>query len=300
MEAREGPAGDDQRDRGPEGRGLAAQQDRREGGERRRLHPLEGHYGGDKADGDAEVEQKRVQVVPRLQQEVHRDGRRDDDVDELDHHPRLVAQGNRELGPHPDGDDHQDDPDDRGHRQVHFQSVDQNPQDDGGEGHEDRGRPDGGRPGEHGADDVGEGRHDEDQQEEDDPVERLSRALRDEVRGHELHRLGVVADRGHERQVVVDGADEDVSEPDPEKPREPAPDHGHGRPDQRPRAGDGREVVTEEDRLVGRDVVHAVVEALRGRRVLVVGLDDVLFDLLAVRPVQHHVDDETDDDDDCG
>ena len=56
-----------------------------------------------------------------------------------------------------------------------------------------------------------------------------------------------------------------AAQDDPEPGRDEAVEHGHGRAQDRPGAGDGREVVGENDVGLGRNVVAAVAE-LDGRR----------------------------------
>ena len=89
-------------------------------------------------------------------------------------------------------------------------------------------------------------------------------------------RLTVVTHRGHYRTEVMRTAEEYGAEYAPYNGRQPSEHRGGGyRPDNRPRARDGREVVAEHDGGVRRTVVHAVVETLRGRDVMVVEVVDL-------------------------
>jgi len=74
-----------------------------------------------------------------------------------------------------------------------------------------------------------------------------------------------VADRADEGGEVVDAADEDRAEDDPEEGGDPAEEEaGEDGPDDRTGARDRGEVVPEEDRRAGRDEVDAVVLELGG------------------------------------
>src|SRR5690349_5260450 len=59
---------------------------------------------------------------------------------------------------------------------------------------------------------------------------------------------------------------EDRADQDPERARQVAHLRGEDGPDEWPGAGDGGEVVAEQDVLVGRDVVEAIIVADGGRR----------------------------------
>jgi hypothetical protein len=120
--------------------------------------------------------------------------------------------------------------------------------------------------GELAGDDVAEGGDDEYAEEEYEPAEGLAGFLADKVLGHELHGSAVIAYRGGQRQIVVDGADKDVAEPYPEQAGEPAPGYRHGGSHDGAGAGDGGEVVAEEHELARGHIVYAVIQALRRRR----------------------------------
>ncbi len=57
----------------------------------------------------------------------------------------------------------------------------------------------------------------------------------------------------------MDTAREDGAQHDPEESRPPTILGGQGRADERSRAGDGREVMPEDDPLVGRNIIPSVV-----------------------------------------
>ena len=86
-------------------------------------------------------------------------------------------------------------------------------------------------------------------------------------------------------------ADHDAGE-DPQRAGQVAHLRRQHRPDQRARAGDGREVVAVEHPLVGRHVVHAVVVPHRRRRPRIVEPQHLLGDELAVEAVGDEVDAE--------
>ena len=87
-------------------------------------------------------------------------------------------------------------------------------------------------------------------------------------------------------------AHEDRAQHDPDEGGEDAPVGGHTRADDRRSAGDGREVVAEEDLLVGRDEVTAILELMgRGQDILV-----VLIDALADEPRVEAIAQEEEDD----
>ena len=78
-------------------------------------------------------------------------------------------------------------------------------------------------------------------------------------------RLAVPPHRRREDDEVVHRAAEHDAEGQPQQSRQIPELRRQHRPDQRPRAGDGREVMPEEHPLVGRHVVLPVVEPMRRR-----------------------------------
>ncbi len=83
---------------------------------------------------------------------------------------------------------------------------------------------------------------------------------------HVAERAAVAARRGPEHDEVLHGAGEDDADDQPERSRQISHLRREHGADQRPGAGDRREVVAEEDGLIGRAVVEPVVEALRRRQ----------------------------------
>ena len=77
--------------------------------------------------------------------------------------------------------------------------------------------------------------------------------------------LAAAPDRERQHEHVLHGAGEADADDQPEQPRQVAELDRQHRADQRPGAGDGGEVVAEQDPLVGRVVVLAVVELVCGR-----------------------------------
>ena len=129
-----------------------------------------------------------------------------------------------------------------------------------------------------------EGRRRKDGEDRDDEEEREYRKYKEEflrlvaypVVNDLADRLSVVAHRGHDSAEVMRAAEEYGAEDAPYDSREPAEHRGRRyRPDDGARASDGREVVAEHDGGVRRTVVHAVVETLRGRDVMVVEVVDL-------------------------
>ena len=82
---------------------------------------------------------------------------------------------------------------------------------------------------------------------------------------HLPERLAVAPQRADEDEKVLHGAAQDDADDDPQRPRQVAELRAQRRPDQRTGAGDGGEVVPEDDPAVGRNEVVAVVDALGGR-----------------------------------
>jgi hypothetical protein len=87
-------------------------------------------------------------------------------------------------------------------------------------------------------------------------------------------RPGLVSDRADQRRQVVHATHEDGADHDPEEGRHPAEEEaGEDRTDDGARAGDGGEVVAEEDGCAGGHVVDAVALELGGDQPPVVELE---------------------------
>ena len=70
-----------------------------------------------------------------------------------------------------------------------------------------------------------------------------------------------MADRRHERGHVVNAADQDRADENPEQCWNPTEhDAGQDRTDDRPRRGDGREMLAEQEFGLDRNVVHVVAQ----------------------------------------
>ena len=85
-----------------------------------------------------------------------------------------------------------------------------------------------------------------------------ARDLADLALGDLRQALALVPHRGEEHHHVVHRPGQDAADDDPEGAGQVAELGGQHRPKQRPRRGDGGEVVTEENILVGFHVVMAV------------------------------------------
>ena len=160
--------------------------------------------------------------------------------------------------------------------EVHVEAVDEQPRDD--REHDVHAADEGDDGVEH------EGRRRKDGEDRDDEEERKYRKYKEEflrlvaypVVDDLADRLSVVAHRGHDRAEVMRAAEEYGAEDAPYDSREPAEHRGRRyRPDDGASARDGRKVVPEHDGGVRRTVVHAVVETLRGRDVMVVEVVDL-------------------------
>ena len=112
--------------------------------------------------------------------------------------------------------------------------------------------------------------HDQRQHGQDDHHDHEGAKQRDDaghhakLRPHQLPEGASVAAHGHEEHhEVLHGAGEDDPGEDPEHARQVAHLRRQHRPDQRPGAGNGREMVAEQHVSVGRDVIERVVPPYR-------------------------------------
>ena len=94
------------------------------------------------------------------------------------------------------------------------------------------------------------------------------------------------ADRGPERDHVVDGARQTDAGHEPEQPRREPELRGQDGTEQRARAGNRREVVAEQHPLVRRVVVVAVLQSVRRRDAPVVEHHDLRRQERAVEAVR--------------
>ena len=190
-----------------------------------------------------------------------------------------LEDGQRQARPDPDDQQHQGEEDQGRLARLPAEAVEQDAHGHGRQDVEQRGSGHAGAEGfavvAHGAEglggDVGEGGDDVDQAQPDEDQEEPVSGGR-QVAAHDLADRGAaVAHRGDQAGKVVDAADEDRAEDDPQQRRQPAePDAGQDRPDDGPGGGDGREVLSEQQAGRGRDKVLAVVDQdRRGRRGIV-------------------------------
>ena len=85
------------------------------------------------------------------------------------------------------------------------------------------------------------------------------------VAGDLRQRQAVLPHRGHQDHEIVDAAGQARPDHDPGKAGKIAPLRRQHRPDQRPRAGNGRKVVAEQHDPLRRMIIHAVAEPVGGR-----------------------------------
>ena len=85
-------------------------------------------------------------------------------------------------------------------------------------------------------------------------------------------RLGPVADRGDQRREVVDAADEDRADENPDQRRQPAEhEPGENRPDDRPGGGDRRKVLRQQ--AARREAARSRCRRAARRRACGVGIE---------------------------
>ena len=98
------------------------------------------------------------------------------------------------------------------------------------------------------------------------PIRAAMPPKRAELIARHLAEAAAVAARGQQQdRHVLDAAADDGADQDPQRAGQIAELRGERRADQRAGAGDGGEVVAEDDPAMGRHEVAAVVEALGGR-----------------------------------
>jgi hypothetical protein len=103
-------------------------------------------------------------------------------------------------------------------------------------------------------------------------------------------RAAVAPGRDEQNDQVLDGAGENHAGENPERAGQIAHLRRQHRPDQGPRAGNGREMVAEQDDAVGRDVIEPVVAADRRGRARRIDAQDAARDEAAVESVADQVD----------
>ena len=82
----------------------------------------------------------------------------------------------------------------------------------------------------------------------------------DVVAGELVERKAVMPDGSEEHYVIVDRAGQHGADNDPDRAGQEAELRREDRADQRPRAGDGREVMAEQDPFISRVIIVAVIE----------------------------------------
>ena len=290
MEAGDGAAGDGDEQEGPdhaEGLFTAGEM---EAGHEQAFAGETGGGGGDDEEGHAAIEEEGIDEIAGLKDGPDREGGGQDDVDGEQGHPDDGGQGER-MG-QAEGEGGDADGDGQGHHGTHgAAAAGDEPADEGGaQGDDDEGG--GGDAADFGAmhavvadedvkeglgvvdvqvregDEGGEGGGAEAEEGGGEQEEHDDGEGDDEEEAGAAH--GAVGDLGHgltafahadeEAAVVLDGADEDGAEDDPEPDGEVAVDEGDGGADDGAGAGDGGEVVAEDEGGFAGDVVDAVLE----------------------------------------
>ena len=140
---------------------------------------------------------------------------------------------------------------------------------------------------EHGSDNEAEdGEHDGERHEKDEQ-EQQPHALVEHAPGDVTDGLAVVAQADDERTEVVHRSNEDGTEHHPKQRRNPAPHDGNSRSDDGPSAGDGGEVVAEDNGLAGGHVINTVLEAFAGANGIGGESEDITTQPAAVSVVGH-------------
>ena len=85
------------------------------------------------------------------------------------------------------------------------------------------------------------------------------------------------------------GTHEDRAHQDPDKSGYPAPDNGDCRPHDGTRTGNGREVMAEEDGLLGGDIVDIVAELVAGANSVRVELEYSSPQVFSIGMIGHNV-----------
>ena len=138
-------------------------------------------------------------------------------------------------------------------------------------------------------DDEAEHRDEDDHDRHDGEHRRPTTDGAERVARHLADAAAATARRDGEHHVVLHGAREDDAEDDPHRARQVTHLRGEHGADEGAGAGDGGEVVAEQDATVRRHVVLAVLELLRRRRDVVARLHDLVRDETAVEHVADDV-----------
>ncbi len=275
-------------------------------GQRRHFQLGHGHQDADRQGDDGADLQEGGQVVPWREDQPHRQHRRDKTV--ADQHPGDLDPGEGEgLGPDRVGGDLPAQPD-RTQQQQHADDRDFTDAARADvahvDAHEHRDR-DGRHDRENAPRALGQGLdHDQRQHCEDDDHDQEAAEQRDgagnaaHFLAHHVAQGAPVAPGGEEQDhEVLHRTGQHHAGDQPERAGQVAHLRRQHRPDQRPRAGNGREVVAEKNVFVGRDVVQAIVVEHGRRGPARIELHHVVGDEEAVVAVGDQVDGDCRDDD---
>ncbi|MNU63105.1 hypothetical protein D3C71_523500 [compost metagenome] len=257
-----------------------------------------GDQNTDRQGNDGADFQEGRQVVTRRQDQPHRQYRRDETV--TDQHPGDLDTGEAErLGPHRISSNLPTEPD----RTEQQQHADHRDLTDAAradvahvDAHEHRDR-DGRHHRENPPRALGQGfHHDQRQHREDDDHDQEAAEQRDGA-GDAAHFFAnhvtqgaTVAAGGHEQDhEILNGTRQHHTGDQPERAGQIPHLRRQHRTDQRPRAGDGREVVTEEDVFVGRHVVQTIVVEYGGGGPSRVKLHHIVSDEQTVVTVRNQI-----------
>jgi hypothetical protein len=118
---------------------------------------------------------------------------------------------------------------------------------------------------------LGEGDRHIDQNDPDEEQHRAA-GIAAQILARDLrNRTALMANRRGEARKIMNRADEDDAESNPDQRRQPAPVLGRkDRPGDRPRRRDRGKVLPEQIKRTGRDKIHSVIQFVRGREPLVV------------------------------
>jgi hypothetical protein len=221
------------------------------------------------------IEQEGVEVVARLQQRPDRCHRGNVDVDYQESDPETPAELQGPLNPHPDAAKQQEHSNERGRAKRKSEAI-QGLTEQAGQQQEEQG---GGRcrrcadksAGHH----VREHRDDQNEGGQAEDEEQRLAADTDMVLDDLAYRLTLVAQTGHQARHVMGAAHEDRAEHCPQEHRDPSKDSSRHRADDRACPRDRREMVAEQHRRLGRDIVDSIGHGVR--RSSSIGIDSQPF-----------------------
>ena len=235
----------------------------------------------DEREGGEELE--GVDEVARLQQGPNGEDRGDVGVDQQDRDPdnrgpcrhRSIDRAEEARVSISDGEIHHGKSDDGGDEDVDPFPVQPDADDNGDRDLHEAGEDGGGIHLEDSSNDQAEDGEDDGQGHEKDGEEEEAGSGAEDASGDVADSLAAMTHGDDQCAEIMDCADEDGAEQDPEESRKPAPDHGEGGSDNRAGAGDGGEVVAEDNALLSGNVVLSILQ-LDGRDLRVgVQLEDL-------------------------